>query len=186
MNGLTGPPLPAWGHFGKLKEKLSPVCWCTGILGRWAVIPVEFSSCTNKAEGITKAFNGGGREQSRKSPESEHLYKYLLQDVSAKQLLSLDRNRGTTAQLPRLHLPGGTTARSRPAAAHKSRRLNEWEVAKRLQTIYNQIHSASQRASGPIFPAQPCIERKESPGSLLQPLLQNLSVTEQPWPRPHP
>lgn len=29
-----------------------------GILGRWAVIPVEFSSCTNKAERITKAFSG--------------------------------------------------------------------------------------------------------------------------------
>lgn len=109
MNGLSRPPLPAWGHFGKLKGKLSPVWWCTGILGRWVVIPVEFSSCTNKAQGITKASRGGGREESRKSPESEHLYMYLLQDLSAKQVLRVCGNQGTAAQPPRLQLPGETT-----------------------------------------------------------------------------
>lgn len=68
-------------------------------MGRWAVIPVEFSSCTNKAEGITKASEGGGREESRKSPESEHLYMYLLQDLSAKQVLRLCESQGTATQI---------------------------------------------------------------------------------------
>lgn len=85
------------GAFSETQEKFSPV-WCEGILGRWAVIPVEFSSCTNKAEGITKASKGGGREESRKSPESEHLYMYLLQDLSAKQVLRLCGNQGTATQ----------------------------------------------------------------------------------------
>lgn len=99
------------GAFGRVKEKLSPVCWCKGILGRWAVIPVEFSSCTNKAEGITKASKGGGREESRKSLELEHLYLYLLQDLSAKQVLRLCGNLGNhSPKPPRLRQAEETTA----------------------------------------------------------------------------
>lgn len=64
---------------GAMQEKLSPAY--TTDLGRWALIPVEFSSCTNKAEWITKGLQGRGREKRRMSPESEHLHMYLLQDL---------------------------------------------------------------------------------------------------------
>lgn len=78
MKKINRLSLTAWDN----SKSKKPVSSILQDLRRWGVgvNPVEISSCTNKADWITKA--SMREEQRRGSPKLQHLPVYLLQNHS--------------------------------------------------------------------------------------------------------
>lgn len=133
------------GILEKVKKSSLRCAGARGISGRWAVIPVEFSSCTNKAEGITKASKWGrkrGEQEVSRVRASLHVPAARSLCKTASENVRRSGNRS-------LNRPDYSCQERRRREVQSPRFVNHAvRLKERLQTASNGSRRVSQRDLG--------------------------------------